>query len=86
MKNLSAKSKPDEKYENIIKLTQNMIRVAFRNRPTCGELLNTKENWYFGIGQIKDQLMEEIDNEITYDIDRDFVKFFLKAKFSLFSI
>lgn len=70
-------------YEKLIQLTGKTMNGQKIARPTCAEFLNAKNEWALKYEDIRDEILRNIDPNINYDINNDFIKFFLKTKYEI---
>ena len=69
------------KYENLINFTEKSMSGQRKARPSCEAFLNARKQWGIAFNEVKPQIEEKINLSESYDIQRDFIPYFLKAKY-----
>lgn len=72
-----------EKYDKIFDLTGEMMSGHGRDRPSCLDILEAKNEWALEYNEVRDELIKSIDPNVNYNVNNDFVIYFLKAKYEV---
>ena len=72
-----------EKYEKLFDMTGEMMNRHVKDRPSCLDILNAKNEWAIEYNEVRDELIKSIDPNVNYYVNNDFVRYFLKAKYEV---
>ena len=70
----------DTKYQKLRDITAKAMSGQRKERPTVDEWLSLRDNWTLNYSEVRQQIIETIDVNKEYEINTEFIHYFLKTK------
>ena len=71
----------DTKYQKLRDITAKAMSGQRKERPTVDEWLSLRDNWTLNYSEVRQQIVETIDVNKEYEINTEFIHYFLKTKY-----